>query len=102
MWASGQAGVRLPQQLGTESAVRVVLAEVLPPFPPLEPAPTLLRGRGTSTSTLLHRQEIAALRAQGMGGLGHTAGEQGARLQPASPGTCVLHPRAARTAQPSS
>lgn len=68
VWASGQAGVRLPQRLGTGSAVRVVLAEVPPPFPPLEPAPTLLRGRGTSTSTLLHRQETAALRAQGMGG----------------------------------
>lgn len=102
MWASGQAGVQLSQRLGTGSAVRVVLAEVLPPFPPLEPAPALLRGRGTSTSTLLHRQETAALRAQGMGGLGHTAGEQGARMQPASPGTCVLQPRPARTAQPGS
>lgn len=33
----------------------------------------------------------------GWGDPGHTAGEQGARMQPSSPGPCVLHPRPART-----
>lgn len=87
----GQAGRRAhgcTQRLGTGAcSSRRVLAGIPPPFPPLEPAPTLLRGRGMSTSTLLDRQETAALRAQAV------AGTQATQLASRVPG-CSLQVQA--------